>query len=175
MPLPSTVLHSHFYQPPRADPRTGAIPRERSAAPFHDWNERIHEECYGPLTAARVLDGEGRTTAVVNTLEWISWDAGPTLLRWLASERPETYRAFLDADARSHARLGSGNAIAAPYHHVILPLATRRDKVTEVRWGIADFRRRFRREPVGMCLLETAVYTETLELLIDLAADLIGR
>ncbi len=161
----SVVLHSHFYQPPRADPWTGDVPEEPSAAPFHDWNERIHAECYRPLTQARVLDDRGRVASLVNTLEWISWDAGPTLLRWLAREQPGTYRAFLEADARSHARLGSGNAIAAPYHHVILPLATRRDKVTEVRWGIADFRRRFGREPVGMWLPETAVDTETLAVL----------
>jgi alpha-amylase/alpha-mannosidase (GH57 family) len=138
---------------------------EPSAAPFHDWNRRIHAECYRAVVAARVLDGDGRIAAVVNTLEWISWDAGPTLLAWLARETPDTYRAFLEADARSRARLGHGNAVAAPYHHVILPLAPRRDKVTEVRWGMADFRRRFGREPEGMWLPEAAVDTETLEVL----------
>jgi len=159
------VIHGHFYQPPREDPRTGDVPREPSAAPFHDWNRRIHDECYRAVTAAHVLDGKGRIDSVVNTLEWMSWDAGPTLLRWMARETPDTYRAFLAADARSAARLGHGNALASPYHHIILPLASRRDKITEVRWGIADFRRRFGRMPEGMWLPEAAVDTDTLEVL----------
>jgi alpha-amylase/alpha-mannosidase (GH57 family) len=162
---PSVVLHAHFYQPPREDPWTDRVPMEGSAAPYHDWNQRILAECYRPVTEARVLDGHGRIQDVVNTLEWMSWDAGPTLARWLAREAPDTYAAFLEADARSLARTGFGNALAAPYHHVILPLASRRDKVTEVRWGIQDFRRRFAREPDGMWLPETAVDTETLEVL----------
>jgi hypothetical protein len=57
--------------------------------------------------------------------------------------------------------------MASPYHHVILPLASRRDKITEVRWGMADFRRRFGREPEGMWLPEAAVDMETLEVLAD--------
>jgi alpha-amylase/alpha-mannosidase (GH57 family) len=161
----SVVVHGHFYQPPREDPWTDEVPREISAAPLHDWNQRIHDECYRAVVAAHVLDAAGRIAAVVNTLEWISWDAGPTLLRWMARETPDTYRAFLEGDARSAARLGHGNAMASPYHHLILPLATPKDRVTEVRWGIADFRRRFGREPEGMWLPEAAVDTETLEVL----------
>ncbi|MCA1791738.1 MAG: hypothetical protein LC667_18365, partial [Thioalkalivibrio sp.] len=167
MTRPSVVVHGHFYQPPREIPWTDQVPREASAAPYHDWNERVLAECYRPVTEARVLDGQGRIRDVMNTLEWMSWDAGPTLLRWLAREAPATYGAFLEADARSLARTGFGNALAAPYHHVILPLASRRDKVTEVRWGIADFRRRFGRDPEGMWLPETAVDLETLEVLAE--------
>src|SRR5690606_21370478 len=155
----------HFYQPPREDPNTDQVPLEPSAAPFHDWNERILAECYRPVTEARILDQEGRIRDVVNALERMSWDGGPTPMRWPARQAPRAYAAFLDADRRSARRLGSGNAVAAPYHHVILPLASRRDKVTEVRWGISDFRRRFGREPEGMWLPETAVDTETLEVL----------
>ncbi|MEX2466189.1 MAG: alpha-amylase/4-alpha-glucanotransferase domain-containing protein [Gemmatimonadota bacterium] len=165
MTRPSVVLHGHFYQPPRALPWIDRVPREASAAPYHDWNERVLAECYRPVTEARLLDAQGRIRDVLNTLEWMSWDAGPTLLRWLAREAPDTYAAFLEADARSLARSGFGNALAAPYHHVILPLASRRDKVTEVRWGIADFRRRFGRNPEGMWLPETAVDMETLDVL----------
>ncbi|HSR41716.1 MAG TPA: hypothetical protein VLL48_06085, partial [Longimicrobiales bacterium] len=163
----SLVVHGHFYQPPREDPWSGRVPREPSAAPWHDWNERVHDECYRAVVGARILDAAGRIAGVVNTLEWISWDAGPTLLAWLAREKPGTYQAFLEADARSLERTGHGNALACPYHHVILPLASRRDKVTEVRWGIADFRRRFGREPEGMWLPEAAVDTETLEVLAE--------
>jgi len=159
------VIHGHFYQPPREDPWTDRVPRQGSAAPHHDWNARIHDECYRAVVAAPLKDGEGRITGVLNTLEWMSWDAGPTLLRWLARERPATYRSFLEADARSLARTGHGNAVAQPYHHVILPLTSRREKVTEVRWGISDFERRFGRRPHGMWLPEAAVDMETLEVL----------
>jgi alpha-amylase/alpha-mannosidase (GH57 family) len=142
----SIVIHGHFYQPPRDDPWTGTVPREENAAPFHDWNERIARECYGP---------------VAGSLKSISFDYGPTLLEWMEGAAPETYRAVLAADA------ASGNAVAMPYHHAILPLSPRRDKTTEVRWGIADFRRRFGRDPEGMWLPETAVDAETLDVLAE--------
>jgi alpha-amylase/alpha-mannosidase (GH57 family) len=85
----------------------------------------------------------------------------------METSAPATYARILEADRISMARLGHGNAIAMPYHHTILPLASRRDKVTEVRWGIADFHRRFEREPEGMWLPETAVDEETLEVLAE--------
>jgi len=153
----SVVIHGHFYQPPRDDPWTGTIPVEANAAPFHDWNERIEHESY-----ARVAPSLGS----------MSFDFGPTLLEWMEQHAPGTYAAVLAADRRSVlAHAGHGGAIAMPYHHLILPLTPRRDKVTEVRWGIADFRRRFGREPEGMWLPETAVDDETLDVL---AAEGIG-
>lgn len=162
------VLHGHFYQPPREDPWLEEVEREPSAAPFHDWNERIEQECYRAVVAARRHAADGRIAAIVNTLTSISFDFGPTLLEWLERQAPSTYEAILAADQASVERHGGhGNAIAMPYHHLILPLASRRDKVTEVRWGIADFRRRFRREPEGMWLPETAVDEETLEVLAE--------
>jgi len=139
----SVVIHGHFYQPPRDDPWTGAIPVEANAAPFHDWNERIERESYAP---------------VAPSLAWMSFDFGPTLLEWMERYAPDTY-------SRVVAAAHSGGAVAMPYHHLILPLAPRRDKVTEVRWGIADFRRRFGREPEGMWLPETAADDETLDVL----------
>jgi len=142
----SVVIHGHFYQPPRDDPRTGIVPLEANAAPYHDWNERIERECYAP---------------VAPSLASLSFDFGPTLLEWMERAAPETYAAVLAAD-----RAGGG-AMAMPYHHVILPLSPRRDKTTEVRWGIADFRRRFGREPEGMWLPETAVDHETLDVLAE--------
>jgi len=161
----SVIVHGHFYQPPREDPWTDRIPEDRSASPYHDWNDRILWECYRPVTEARVLDAHGRIRHIVNTLDFMSWDAAPTLLRWLARRAPEIYTRFLEADARSRGRIGFGNAVATPYHHLILPLASRRDKITEVRWGILDFERRFGRTPEGMWLPETAVDMETLEVL----------
>jgi len=164
--VPSVVLHGHFYQPPREDPWLEEVAREPSAAPFHDWNERIEQECYRAVVAARRYGADGRIAAIVNTLASISFDFGPTLLEWLERRTPRTYDAILAADRISVARHGGhGNAMAMPYHHLILPLASRRDKVTEVRWGMADFRRRFGRDPEGMWLPETAVDEETLDVL----------
>ncbi|HMA40947.1 MAG TPA: hypothetical protein VKP10_12775, partial [Gemmatimonadales bacterium] len=160
------MIHGHFYQPPREDPWLEAVVREPSAAPAHDWNERIEQECYRAVVAARRYAADGRIAAVVNTLTSISFDFGPTLLAWLERAAPATYEAVLAADRESARRHGGhGNALAMPYHHLILPLASRRDKVTEVRWGIADFRRRFRRDPEGLWLPETAVDDETLDVL----------
>jgi hypothetical protein len=162
----SVTIHGHFYQPPREDPFLNEVEVEESAAPFHDWNQRIERECYRAVVAARTTGRDGRIERLVNTLEWLSFDVGPTLLEWLEHEARATYEAILAADRASVARLGGhGNAIAQPYHHTILPLASRRDKVTEVRWGIADFRRRFGRDPEGMWLPETAVDMESLEVL----------
>ena len=166
MSVRSIVIHGHFYQPPREDPWLDEVPVEASAAPFHDWNERIEHECYRAVVAARVYAPDGRIARIVNTLEKMSFNFGPTLLEWLERKAPDTYAAVLEADRLSCARHdGHGNAIAMPYHHAILPLASRRDKTTEVRWGIADFRRRFGREPEGMWLPETAVDPETLDVL----------
>ncbi|HWP65824.1 MAG TPA: DUF3536 domain-containing protein [Candidatus Limnocylindria bacterium] len=146
----SVVIHAHLYQPPREDPWTGTIPPEPGAAPFHDWNARITHECYRPLAPL---------------LARLSFDVGATLADWLANEAPDVLAAMVAADRASIERLGHGNALAMPYHHVILPLASRRDKEVEVRWGIRDFERRFGRAPEGMWLPETAVDLETLDVL----------
>lgn len=164
----TVVVHGHFYQPPRDDPWMERVSREPSAAPWHDWNERIERECYRAVTAARLQDRSGRITEIVNTLEWISFNVGPTLLEWMERHAPATYGRILEADRAALRRSGWGTAIAQPYHHAILPLASPRDRRTEIRWGIADFRRRFRRDPVGMWLPETAVDHATLD---DLAAE----
>jgi hypothetical protein len=161
------VLHGHFYQPPREDPTTDAVLREPSAKPFHDWNQRIHEECYRAVVAARLLDAGGRVRRFVNALEWMSFDAAPTLLRWLEREAPATYHAVLDGDAVARRRTGHGNALATSYHHVILPLAAPADRRTEIRWGLADFQRRFGRKADGFWLPEAAVDMATLEALAD--------
>ncbi len=159
------VIHGHFYQPPREDPWLEVVEAEPSAAPFHDWNERIEQECYRAVVAARIPGHEGRILRIVNTLEEMSFNFGPTLLEWMQQQAPHTYASILAADRASVTRLGHGNAMAMPYHHAILPLSTLREKITEVRWGIADFRRRFGREPEGMWLPETAADDETLDVL----------
>jgi alpha-amylase/alpha-mannosidase (GH57 family) len=164
----SVVVHGHFYQPPREDPWSDEVPVEKGAAPFHDWNERIAHECYEPFAAARLLDGAGNVSGTTNLYEWTSFDVGTTLMRWVERHSPGAYRAMLEADRASALRLdGHGNAVAMPYHHVILPLASRREKVTEVRWGLEDFRRRFGRDAEGMWLPETAMDEETLVVLAE--------
>lgn len=165
--MTSIIIHGHYYQPPRENPWLEEVEVELSAAPFHDWNQRIERECYRAVEAARVLGRTGHIAEMINTLAWTSFNFGPTLLTWLETAAPVTYQQMLEADRDSVKRFGVGNALAHPYHHVILPLSSRRDKVTEVRWGIADFRRRFGREPEGMWLPETAVDEETLDVMAE--------
>ena len=136
----SLIVHGHFYQPPRENPWTEEVEREASAAPYHDWNERIAAECYTANGWARLLDGEGRIVRLINNYASISFDIGPTLFRWLERHTPETYRRIIQGDRESRSRHGGhGSAIAHPYVHAILPLTDGRDRSTLTKWGIADF------------------------------------
>ena len=160
--------HGHFYQPPRENPWLETIEVQDSAAPYHDWNERINRECYAPNTVSRALNAKGRIRKIVNNFKNISFNIGPTLFSWLENNDPLTYDRILVADRISvKKRGGHGNAIAQAYNHMIMPLATDRDRITQVRWGIADFEYRFGRAPEGMWLPETAACGKTLEVLVD--------
>jgi alpha-amylase/alpha-mannosidase (GH57 family) len=159
-------IHGHFYQPPRENPWLETVETEDSAAPYHDWNERITAECYAPNGASRIVNGDNQIIRIMNNYSRISFNFGPTLLSWLEENAPRTYRMIRDADRQSMLRYeGHGSALAQVYNHVIMPLANTRDRVTQIRWGIADFQHRFGRAPEGMWLSETAVDTETLDLL----------
>ncbi len=161
-------IHGHFYQPPRENPWLESIEQQDSAHPYHDWNERITAECYAPNGAARIQNGNGRITEIVNNYARMSFNFGPTLLAWMESNASDAYQAVLEADRESARRFsGHGSAIAQVYNHMILPLASRRDKVTQIRWGISDFERRFGRKPEGMWLAEAAVDLETLDILAE--------
>lgn len=161
-------VHGHFYQPPRENPWLEVIELQKSASPYHDWNERITRECYGPNTRARLHGDRGRITGLINNYAYMSFDFGPTLLSWLEVKHPWVYSQILAADKEGQKRYnGHGNAMAQVYNHIIMPLASRRDKVTQIRWGLEDFRRRFAREAEGMWLAETAVDTESLEIMAD--------
>jgi alpha-amylase/alpha-mannosidase (GH57 family) len=150
----SFCVHGHFYQPPREDPLTGEIPIEPGSAPYRNWNERINAQCYRP-------------NAQLGNFERISFNIGPTLMQWMAKHDPETANLIVHQERKNLERFGFGNALAQPYNHTILPLASLEDKITQVRWGIADFEFRFGHKPEGMWLPETAVDHESLQVLVD--------
>lgn len=161
-------IHGHFYQPPRENAWLDEIEIQESAAPYHDWNARICAECYSPNALARVLNDKQQLTDLINNYARISFNFGPTLLSWMEKKEPEVYRAVLEADKLSQQNFsGHGSAIAQAYNHMILPLANLRDKYTQVRWGIADFKKRFGRLPEALWLAETACNTEMLEVLAE--------
>ena len=161
-------MHGHFYQPPRENPWTGEVDPQPSAAPFHDWNDRISKECYEANAQAPILNSKGQVIFKVNNYSKMSFDFGPTLLSWVRRKKPRTYQQILEADRQSlEDRGGHGNAIAQVYNHIIMPLAKKRDKITQVVWGIRDFEFHFKRKPEGMWLAEAAVDRETLRILAD--------
>jgi len=145
---PRLVVHAHFYQPLRADPWTGRVPPDASAAPARGWTARVTAECYRPI-------------AERDTLEHASWNLGPTLTAYLADEAPDVLAGFRAADERGRDE-HSGPGIAQSFHHAILPLASLHDRRTEVRWGLRDFEHRFGRRADAMWLPETAADNATL-------------
>jgi alpha-amylase/alpha-mannosidase (GH57 family) len=159
-------IHGHFYQPPRENPWLESVELQGSAAPYHDWNERICFECYAPNARARLLDGDGRIERIVSNYSRMSFNFGPTLLSWLKDKQPEIHEAIVNADKKSRERFsGHGSALAQAYNHMIMPLANMRDKHTQVIWGIRDFEARFGRKPEGMWLPECAADNESLDVL----------
>jgi alpha-amylase/alpha-mannosidase (GH57 family) len=159
-------IHGHFYQPPRENPWLDVVEVQDSAAPAHDWNERITRECYAPNMRARLVDSQGQILNLLNNYAWISFNFGPTLLSWMADAAPDVLDGIVEADRLSQMRRGGhGNALAQVYNHVIMPLASVHDRRTQVCWGIADFRQRFGRDPEGMWLSETAADLGSLEAL----------
>ncbi len=161
-------IHGHFYQPPRENPWLETVEQQDSAYPFHDWNERITAECYGPNAWARILDQQGFIERIVSNYERISFNFGPTLLAWMERETPNAYAAILTAEEASRARYeGHSSALAQAYNHSILPLCSPRDRRTQVKWGIRDYEHRFGHAPDGIWLPETAVDTDTLEALAE--------
>jgi alpha-amylase/alpha-mannosidase (GH57 family) len=159
-------IHGHFYQPPRENPWLETVETQDTAAPYHDWNERICAECYAPNGAARIVNTKNRIIRIVNNYARISFNFGPTLLSWLKENAPRTYRMVLEGERRTRKRFdGRSSAMAQVYNHVIMPLASRRDRTTQIRWGIADYESHYGAPPEGMWLPETAIDADSLELL----------
>jgi len=152
------AVHGHFYQPPREDPWLGVVLEDPTAAPAHDWNQRIANECYRPNCAARILGPDGRIASVINNYSYLSFNFGPTLHRWIEKEDPAVNTILIDSGRK---------AISQSYSHMIMPLASAEDKKTQTLWGIKDFEYRFKRKPKGMWLPETAVDIATLEVLSE--------
>ena len=163
----SLILHGHFYQPPRENPYTGIIPKQNSAHPWEDWNERIFSECYDANCHSRYLSSEGRIKTLTNNYSYISFNFGPTLLHWLDRFHPETIELLREADALSLSRLGHGNAMAQGFNHTILPLDKVKDARVQIEWGIKDFEYHFKRMPEGMWLPECGVNDNVIQLLVD--------
>jgi alpha-amylase/alpha-mannosidase (GH57 family) len=161
-------IHAHFYQPPRENPWLESVELQDSAAPYHDWNERIAAECYAPTAFARLLGAGGRIERIVSNYSRISFNVGPTLLAWMKEKAPDVHNAIIEADRLSRERFsGHGSALAQCYNHMIMPLANPRDRRTQVLWGIRDFEHRFGRKPEGMWLPETAANDESLDALAE--------
>ena len=160
-------IHGHFYQPPRENPWLESIEPQPSAHPYRDWNERITAECYRPNAAARVVDSASLIIKIVDNYQRMSFNVGPTLMSWMEEHAPDVHQALIDADRASMKRFeGHGSAMAQAYNHMIMPLASPRDRVTQVRWGIRDFEKRYGRKPEGMWLAECAANTASLEALV---------
>jgi alpha-amylase/alpha-mannosidase (GH57 family) len=159
-------IHGHFYQPPRENPWLETVEVQDSAAPYHDWNDRITAECYAPNGASRIQNKQNEIVRILNNYARMSFNFGPTLLSWLHDKAPRAYHMILEADRYSALRFsGHGSAVAQVYNHIIMPLASERDALTQIRWGNADFESRFGRKPEGMWLAETACNRATLDLL----------
>jgi len=137
-------VHGHFYQPPREDAFTGVIPQEFGAGPHGNWTERIYHECYLPNVRA-------------GNFQKMSFNIGPTLFAWMEKNHPETIADIAAQENMVMQRTGYSNAIAQPYFHLIMPLASQRDRDTMIRWGIREYKKRFGHAPQGMWLPETAV------------------
>jgi alpha-amylase/alpha-mannosidase (GH57 family) len=165
--MPALIIHGHFYQPPRENPWTGIVEAQPTAAPFHDWNERIHFESYRANAFVRVGEA-GPDEQFINNYQHLNFNFGPSLLSWLERYHPYTYARIVEADRNSAiARRGHGNAIAQAYGHAILPLCNERDLRTQIRWGLADFRYRFGRDAEAMWLPETACNDGVMSALVE--------
>ncbi|HAT71435.1 MAG TPA: hypothetical protein DCS63_01290 [Elusimicrobia bacterium] len=162
------ALHAHFYQPPRENPWTGKIDPQPSAWPFHDWNSRIARECYLPNSCARINDSSGRVLELSNNYLHLNFNFGPTLFTWLEKNYPFYYAKIIGAAKESRERTGHSNAIAQAYNHIIMPLASFQDQLTQALWGIRDFEHRYGFKPEAMWLPETAASADTLRLMVDL-------
>jgi len=170
MPNPNhhVCIHGHFYQPPRENPWLGVIEPQPSAFPAHDWNERIAGECYAPLTRSRIHDRDGRLVDLYNCFAHLSFNIGPTLYAWIEKHHPELLtRIRIGDELHASARGNHPGALAQPYSHPILPLASARDRHTQIVWGLQEYVHRYGHRASGLWLPECAIDMNTIRALID--------
>jgi alpha-amylase/alpha-mannosidase (GH57 family) len=151
-------IHAHFYQPPREDPLTGVIPREEGAFPYENWNERIHEQCYKP-------------NSELGNFARISFNLGPTVLEWMSEYDPETLDGIVRQEQAIYKITGLPTGMAQAYNHTILPLASIKEKHTQILWGMKEFEIRFGHKADGIWLPEAGVDLETLRVANECGAE----
>ncbi|MBI2995654.1 MAG: DUF3536 domain-containing protein [Candidatus Melainabacteria bacterium] len=122
-----------------------------------DWNIReITPQCYEALAKGGVFKA-------------LAFNFGPTLLKDLWMHAPLVYDKIIESEKASTDRFeGHSNALAqASPNHAILPLAKNGDKLTHIRWALAEYEMHYKKRPEGVWLPETAVDEGTLALLAD--------
>ena len=165
-----SCVHGHFYQPPRENPWTDQVPREPSAAPFHDWNARIHAECYRANAFARIHDGDGphrgdRQQLRADVVQ-LRPDAGALAGPPRSGGRR---RGCAPPTPRSGSGSGSGGAIAQAYAHPIVPLCDPARRAHAAASGACTTSSAASGAPPRGCgCPRPAVSPATLETLIDL-------
>ncbi|TBR22653.1 DUF3536 domain-containing protein, partial [bacterium] len=128
-------IHLHLDHPERENPWLEEPEADLAAAPFLDDADRALHECWGPLSEAERRDPAGRLSAFVDLYALVGFDAAPAVLDRVARRAPKVYARLAAA--------GRTNALATAYPALDLPAASEDDRRAAVRWGLADFARRF--------------------------------
>lgn len=161
----SIIIHGHFYQPPRENPSTGLIPKQIENSKFMDWNQVINDSCYSANAHSRYLGPDGKIKDIVNNYAYISWNFGPTLLRWFDHEVSQLPPLLKEANMNAFNRTGHGCGIAQGFGHSILPLDSPRMRKIQIDWGIEDFIYRFGLYPEGFWCPECAINEDVIDAL----------
>lgn len=137
------VVGEHFYQPPRKGTHT-RVRGIKTDPNDTDWNKVISQECYIP----QVQRG---------TLEHASFDFYTTIRREMTS--------FSTKEASQLKEVMKERGVGDPFLHVLLPDLNRRDKEILITAGYLAFTAETNVAPQWFWPPETALDTETLEVL----------
>ena len=139
------VVGLHFYQPPRE--ATHPTLNKISTDPENkNWTAIIEKQCYEPLALEGILNK-------------VSFDIYQSLLLQLEKINPET--------ASVYQKSMKENGIGEAFIHPILPDLSRTDKSIVISAGVNRFREITGVNPKIFWPPETAIDTETLEVLSD--------
>lgn len=139
------VLGEHIYQPPRVGSHARLV-GIHSDEHGTDWNRIIAQECYIPQTKR-------------GTLEIVSFDFYATIRREMLSLAPVEARRLKEAMRK--------RGVGDPYLHVLLPDLSLRDKKILISAGYLEFKKETGVKPKWFWAPETALDTETLEVLAE--------